>query len=175
MTSVNLSVWDYYKPDFIDPLYEQYVGRGNNAMFVPKNNQQVLTSIPNRECSVKKLENNELVREELVPQGWGKRFQKARSYYPCPVGWISDQDGYCVEAEREFVPVFYTDKYLKQLPKRVGPQGQFYSSTPTIEHNTQLSKYWNKPNLSTPVCNIYGGKTRVSRGYASLPSKDSFI
>jgi len=149
--NINLPVWDYYKPDFIDPMYVPYqkvqqriyspnrdcpftpetTFDGMNAYddrgeIVPKDNPQVFQT-----CDINpfKMQNGMgcSTTECLVRKGWGYSFQRKHSWYPCPMGFTPGEDRWCYTVDPEFEPVLYTDKAF--LPKN-----QYWNSPSDINY-----------------------------------------
>jgi len=101
---VNLPVWKYYEPGFVDPLYQPYQRKSVKAS--PSLGEDCYIKVN----SFARQGPPEMVYPELVRNGWGKSFQRMFSYDPCPHGWIKGADNWCIEGTPEFTPLFYTEK-----------------------------------------------------------------
>jgi hypothetical protein len=117
----NTSVWDRYRPGFVDPLYVPYIkteikdSKGNS---VPVNTWQKIGY------------SNGLVNPDIVRINWGLSFTRKHASDPCPVGFISGDGGFCFPLKPEHEPVFYTDKAF--IAKR-----QFFRGYQTDEKHQQ--------------------------------------
>lgn len=83
-----VSVWDYYKPGFVDPLYAPYL-KDKDGRYMNKRPNGPLTN----------------VRPAQVRVNRGKVFQRKHANNPCPLGWTPGPDGYCYDAVPEVIPL----------------------------------------------------------------------
>lgn len=94
----NNSVWSYYQPGFVDPLYVPY--------------QRTITKDAwGNEVSIntwQKQGDPFLTDPGMVRRNWGRRFMRMFDDDPCPPGWVKN-GSYCVRSDGHFKPVFYTD------------------------------------------------------------------
>jgi len=109
---VNNSVWNAYKPNYVDPLFAPY--RGSNSTRSP-------LDLKSNKCSVPKLPAGQftsgcaaMVNPGLVAKNHGQTFRLLQSWKPCPYGWQKSSDpkdiGFCFREMFENEPVFYTEK-----------------------------------------------------------------
>ena len=143
---MNLTIPDYYKPGFVDPLYKQYTRRG---------------------CEELTLKASPLLRPELIRRNRGQAFQRMFPSDPCPQLFTkyedmspeqqisvreyteSDPRGYCFPSQLEFEPVFYTSK------------SQFYGNVPTT-----MRKFQDFPQAAPSYqYKDYGYKTPSNPGH----------
>lgn len=130
---MRLPVSSYYNKNFVDPLFAQYI---------------------RKPCNDLTLEATPLTRPELTRRRRGQIFQKMFDSDPCPAGWTStrslskqqqlslmeypesDISGYCVPAENEFEPVFYTDKaqFYGNIPLTMKKYQDFPQATPNVQY-----------------------------------------
>lgn len=116
-----LSVWSYYKPGFVDPLYAPYreetvmisgapLGgfNGENPR-APPTPTRIRSERPFGTDTTWDRYGKWNNRSELVRAGWGQSFQRKFSTYPCPLGWESREDGWCVKMKPMYDGTFYTD------------------------------------------------------------------
>lgn len=148
---VNNSVWDVYKPGYIDPLYEPY--QKHSVYAYPELGQS---------CNIKlnswaRQGPPEMVYPELVRNGWGKSFQRMFSYDPCPGGWVKGPDNWCIEEKQEFTPIFYTDKAFI-------PKNQYWNS-----YAPQLRSKGRKWRSN------YGYEDRLAGGYGAAQAPLSYL
>lgn len=94
----NASLWSYYQPGFVDPLYVPYLRK------------PVKDPEGNTICVNAWEKQGTIVNPELVRRNWGMTFMRPHATYPCPTGFESRPGGYCSQVELEHEPVFYTDK-----------------------------------------------------------------
>jgi hypothetical protein len=116
-SEMNLPVWKYYEPGFMDPLYAQYIRKPCQT-----SGSSTVDKIP--------IVATPMFRPELVHRGRGQSFQRLFDTDPCPELWTayekmtpeqqaqvkqyfeSDPRGYCFPNIPEFEPVLYTDKSM---------------------------------------------------------------
>lgn len=186
---INLPVAAYYDPSFVDPLWSPYIGMGNNGLFVPRGTEakngvihDTLRTIGAAHmcttASRRQLGNKSLMRPELVRQGKGHTFQRKHASYPCPVGYTPAADGYCVEAKREFEPLFYTEKMYRKFD-RPGTRNitttQYHARHVDRPHNISHTRLWENPNQLSSTRNPYTPSTVKSSQYQNQHFKDSYL
>jgi len=105
----NVGMWDYYSPNFVDPLYKPY-------------QRKCVKGIDNKQYSINpyKKQGSE-VYPELVRFNKGAIFQKQFNNWACPMGYESytptgEDTGYCIPKKSNVKDVFYSDIYEKQHP-----------------------------------------------------------
>ena len=149
---VNLSVWDYYpyNGEFIDPMYAPYA-----KSMVKSNSKEysraggiktdVKRNVSSSDCNQSNSGTEEMcpynkwpqqatypsIYPEHVRKGWGLKFQKKHSWYPCPYGYTDMGDGFCTPKCLEAEPVFYTDKGY--VVKNTYFDGYGYSGAPNTD------------------------------------------
>jgi hypothetical protein len=160
----NVSVWDYYQPNFVAPEYAPYLRR-----YVQDRDGNTI-SINTWE----KQGCGDLVAPELVRANKGMTFQKLFESDPCPTGFKKAPMGYCVEEPLRHQPVFYTDKafiakrqfwegYTTPVPDRISEQFDMRSVNP-------LTGQYDIPYLSV----VQGSHVRYSRPFSVFPEKEKF-
>lgn len=120
-----LSVWDYYKPGFIDPLYRPY--KRNNICDLKQDEiRQGCYSISPSGVPKEYQTLSPLVRPELTRIGKGLSFQRKHYWNPCPMGWVSYES--LTEREKEGVKMDEdSDPRLFCFPVSKESENNFYS------------------------------------------------
>lgn len=166
---VNLSTWDYYQKDFIDPLYAPYQKKWVKTRDIGPDGVEYEQDCPVHAWTEKEGYFNGLVNPAGVRKNWGKMFQLKHSTFSCPFGYVKGEDNYCFEAEPEFEPVFYTPKAF--LPRRrywntyAPPNEGFRKTTDSFDFRSvnpntgRYSKTKSSPNSSF---NYYGSQPTPS-------------
>lgn len=151
---VKLSGWDYYRKDFVDPLYLPYQKKGG---INPTKKQGYYAS----------------KHPELVRAGLGMRYIRKRPDDPCGLGWKDGGDGYCVEEKPEFEGTFYTESaHVPYYQYHGGYAPKFKSGSRRVEStdNISISPFTGEVQLSH-----IPKKSPNRRRYGHLPSKDSLL
>lgn len=179
-----ISVWDYYKPSFVDPLYKPYQstnviisgaplgGVNGDLPRAPPGVVSVRTARPfGTENTVDSNGGTWNVRPELVRAGWGLSFQRKFASDPCPLGWESRGDGWCVKMKPLYEGTFYSDEApgvkpygtFMPLDMRSGNPAGRRSFFPTEE--TYVGR--------APRANY--GQNVMRFGYARMPAPNSYL
>lgn len=115
----NNSLWEHYKPDFIDPMYKPYN---------PKKHQHSNSS----------MDNPLLHRKNM-----GLTFEKQFPQWPCPMGWEQDpqRPSFCVKKQYRkgsFYEQDTVDTYLRQTDPRPAYFFDVDSSLNNASYNLSL-------------------------------------
>jgi hypothetical protein len=187
MQSEHGAVWTYYQPGYVPAEYVPYQRK------LTKDRWGNVVSINTWE----KQGCPGAVQPELVRVNKGLTFQKMYTDDPCPDGFRSVQDGYCVrDADPDETRVFYTDKAFipqKQFwngygvrpvgPRRISQPTDLRSVDPfTGEYKIYYSpsawsdqRRYARPIKSTK--NQYDDSWGLAShgGYQISPTKDSYL
>ena len=87
-----LSFSDYYRNDFIDPLYRPYLEKRQFDMSKSK----------------------DLLNQNEIRRGWGRAFRLKSSRYPCPFGYKKGDFDWCYPMTPN-EPIFYSNNYKNIL------------------------------------------------------------
>jgi len=168
----NLPVWKYYDKDFVDPLYVPYQDKQIRTTTNGNCNSGACGSGTGEDTQVCPVNTwvtqgcNAMVNPALVRQGWGQSFQRAQPFISCPPGFTEGVDGWCFPSQREFEPIFYSDKQRKMQSYENGyAKSQQTKLRQSSDHScsTDIRKYWSEPKakkseyLKYPVKNSYIG------------------
>ena len=190
MTDRNISIWDYYRQGFVDPMYAPYQkvkvpvrdGRpvSGQAIQAAASRQQLSGSEGGRHdrtnekmcyIGVERGEvqsdvkpNLDAVYPEIVRKGQGLSFQRMFSTDPCPPGFIPQGLNWCVRDADDFEPVFYTDAYY-------GKRG-YYPRT-----ESYVSQRWRSTYSADTLPFVQqsawsrnaGGRQGLQQNYAAMP------
>lgn len=106
---VDFSVWDYYRPGFVDPLYAPY-----QYKLVPGRMQTTGRRVGVYVDPYKPAADPMYSSPLLERKGWGLSFQRQWDYDPCPAGWTPGAEGWCyATGPEDGEGIFYTkDAYL---------------------------------------------------------------
>ena len=83
MTDVTFNFEDYYKRDFIDPLYRPYLERRMTPL------------------------NPYTINANEIRYNQGYDFKLKHSFYPCPIGFQRKKIDYCERISERNLPLFY--------------------------------------------------------------------
>ena len=180
------SVWDRYRPGYVDPLYVPYL---RTPVKDPKGNIIPLNTW-------KKIGySNGMVNPDIVRINWGLSFARKHGGDPCPPGFISGDGGFCFPLQPENEPVFYTKKafipknqYFKSYttspyePPHGGPTPIY-----TVDKNKSSSESFDMRSISPftghytifyegPSSSSYSGNknTKSTTKYGRNPTSDSY-
>lgn len=175
---VNLPVWSYYTPGFVDPLYQPY--------------QTHDISTPDGVCKVNTWKQqgyaNGFVNPDLVRKGWGLDFQLQHpDTDSCPQGWVKHispdgtQTGWCVSSKPDYGEYGLYSKYA------FVPKYQYFSGY-TIPNNTDQNEVneFDRKSVSPFTGNYISTKSyqqsmtrsqdqRFRQKHQKLPSQYSLI
>lgn len=178
---LNLPVWSYYAPSFVDPLFVPYL------KFERKDDKGNLVPINTWE---KQGVSDGLVNPDIVRKNWGMTFMNKFSNDSCPPMFEKypiEDGGYCIPRKLGYRPLFYTEKAfiprnqyyqsytipLKQLP-RVSESFDMRSVNPFTGHYSiyydSVPGYYNKENN-----NYSGSSSNSATQYGRLPTSDSYL
>lgn len=153
---MNYSVWHHYRPNHVDPLYQPYQKREYQTQ-------------DGQTCNYNpyKPEVGPDVYPEHIRHGWGQAFQNKHSTWPCPDNFVKGEDNWCHPQEREFEPIFYTEKAFV-------PAVQFTDSpTYGYKHNNFDMR---TVHPSTGLYEVYHKGHQPRNGeYKSISSRHSFV
>jgi len=183
----NISVWNYYQPGFVHDDFVPYLKEkveDANGSIVDINPWKKQGCVPS------------LVEPALVRADKGLTFQKMFDSDPCPNGFTSAGDSYCVREPLKHEPVFYTHKafiakhqywngYGNANPgaRRISEQTDMRSVNPLTG---QYAVYYNPSQWSAPRKYSYpvpdtkyqydrSWYLPADRGYAKSSTKDSYL
>lgn len=167
----NESIWDRYRPGYVDPLYVPYL---RTTVKDPKGNYVNINTWEKIGYS------NGMVSPDLVRINWNTSFARKHAYDPCPVGFRSGEGGYCFPMQPEHEPVFYTEKAF--LPKR-----QFFGSYIDQNRTKRVSDSFDMRSVSPFTGKYttfyegtedrsYAGNSKKRNGtiYGKNPTSDSY-
>jgi hypothetical protein len=152
---VNVPVWDFYKKGYVDPVFYPYLKKKIDSEQCPLYTWDVGGMAP------------DMVYPELIRKGWGRRFQRKHTAYPCPAGFNKADEGYCVENIPEFEPIFYTSKSHVYYGNGFSPiehdkyNSQNFYPKPRDYNNT--FDYYQTGNKVLPVLNCGGYKNEKAK------------
>lgn len=158
---VNNSVWSHYPKSgvYLDPMYAPYARQ--------------LETTEHGLCPIntwKKQGEVGVIYPEHVRRGWGHKFQRKHSHYPCPHGYNDIGDGFCAPAVSESEAIFYTAKAF--LPENQ----EWHGYAEPNKCNSEAYQFQNRSvNPFTGEYNIYFKGKGTSNDYARLPSRDSYL
>lgn len=185
----NINPWDYYKPGFVDPLYQSYQNKninypnanmcGGRSLSISKSeigkqyggNPCIVTDNTTKRTGCGTL----ALHPELIKENWGQTFKRMRSSDPCPAGWVKgsqrgDKDYMCYrEIDSDTLGGrtynFYNPRGESDVQKREG-----------VRSGINLMNLTPKPPV--PEVNAYGrvrASSKNPKRFVACPQRDNLI
>ncbi len=93
---VNLPIWKYYEPGFVDPLFAPYQFKLRPGQMQGTGRRVGVPVNPYKRRADPMYSSPALERK-----GWGLSFQRQYDYDPCPAGWARADNGWCYPTHPE--------------------------------------------------------------------------